>query len=36
MQLIKNVDIHMLPVRYLRPSETLHADEQSDTHVMYT
>ena len=28
----KNVGIHLLPVRYLRPSETLQVDEQSDTH----
>ncbi len=31
----KNVGIRLLPVRYLRPSETLSADEQSDTHAKY-
>ena len=28
----KNVGIHLLPIRCLRPTTALSADEQSDTH----
>ena len=31
----KNVGIHRLFIRYLRPTTALCADEQSDTHVIY-
>ena len=28
----KNVGIHILPIRFLRPTTALSADEQRDTH----